>query len=406
MYRFEAVITDGPSAGHELTAIQGSDVPLLGPDRPLIGDTQYVGEACTPASIAPPGNSPIAVIARGTCDFQVKYDNVVAAGYEAGIVFNSNSTNAGCEGLISMLVSGDSIPFLFVPRADGIHLLGLHDEARTRARRAARRSRPTRLRRWTRRVCRSRPLFDGWGYTHLYRQHAVPTSRRSITTRSRKPSTSGTRPGSATSRVHEFATDPNANVAYSSYYAGGMRVFTFGDGRSQADRQVHRRGRQQLLGRRGRDDRLGRSAVRRLGSRLRPVPVAVHRAERRPAAVGPAGLAARVARIADPAISNKTVRVSKKRYVSLPVSCPATVGTQCRGKLEITRRAGWHTLATKWFAKKADTMSGVRLRLSRPEFRRLKERRRQSVTVELLTRGVDGQLRHAATKVTLLAPRR
>ena len=30
--------------------------------------------------------------------------------------------------------------------------------------------------------------------------------------------------------MHEFATDPNVNVAYSSYYAGGMRVFTFGDG--------------------------------------------------------------------------------------------------------------------------------------------------------------------------------
>ena len=30
--------------------------------------------------------------------------------------------------------------------------------------------------------------------------------------------------------MHEFATDPTENVAYSSYYAGGMRVFTFGAG--------------------------------------------------------------------------------------------------------------------------------------------------------------------------------
>ena len=28
--------------------------------------------------------------------------------------------------------------------------------------------------------------------------------------------------------IHEFATDPTVNVAYSSYYSGGMRVFTFG----------------------------------------------------------------------------------------------------------------------------------------------------------------------------------
>src|ERR671915_108452 len=30
--------------------------------------------------------------------------------------------------------------------------------------------------------------------------------------------------------VHEFAADATENVAYSSYYAGGMRVFTFGPG--------------------------------------------------------------------------------------------------------------------------------------------------------------------------------
>src|ERR671915_1144362 len=28
--------------------------------------------------------------------------------------------------------------------------------------------------------------------------------------------------------IHEFATDATENVAYSSYYSGGMRVFTFG----------------------------------------------------------------------------------------------------------------------------------------------------------------------------------
>ena len=29
--------------------------------------------------------------------------------------------------------------------------------------------------------------------------------------------------------VHEFATDPTENLAYSSYYAGGLRVMSFGD---------------------------------------------------------------------------------------------------------------------------------------------------------------------------------
>ena len=51
-------------------------------------------------------------------------------------------------------------------------------------------------------------------------------------------------------------------------------------------------------------------------------------------------------------------------------------------------------------------MSSVRLRIKRSEFRRLVRRGRQRVSVELITRGIDGQLRHAETGVTLLAPRR
>ena len=30
--------------------------------------------------------------------------------------------------------------------------------------------------------------------------------------------------------IHEFAADPMQNLAYSSYYAGGLRVFRFGAG--------------------------------------------------------------------------------------------------------------------------------------------------------------------------------
>ena len=51
--------------------------------------------------------------------------------------------------------------------------------------------------------------------------------------------------------IHEFATDPTENLAYSSYYAGGIRVFRF----SRADRPRARwarasRRRLELLGRR------------------------------------------------------------------------------------------------------------------------------------------------------------
>ena len=39
--------------------------------------------------------------------------------------------------------------------------------------------------------------------------------------------------------IHEFATDPSQYLAYSSYYAGGVRVFRFGAGGIDEDRTVN-----------------------------------------------------------------------------------------------------------------------------------------------------------------------
>ena len=50
-------------------------------------------------------------------------------------------------------------------------------------------------------------------------------------------STSASRVGFGDLSIHEFATDPTEHLAYSSYYAGGIRVFRFG-------RQTARGGRQ------------------------------------------------------------------------------------------------------------------------------------------------------------------
>ena len=109
--------------------------------------------------------------------------------------------------------------------------------------------------------------------------------------------------------------------------------------------------------------------------------------------------------LGDPMLSGDSVRVNKKRYARVSLSCPETTGGDCRGLLSMERRNGWITLAQKWFAKDADAMSSVRLRIARPEFRRLLKQRRQRVTIELLTRGIDGELRHAEHRITLLAPR-
>ena len=72
-------------------------------------------------------------------------------------------------------------------------------------------------------------VFDGWGYAHLYRNqngkmtevdaYAIPESL--------DPDHAF---GYGDLSIHEFATDPTRNIAYSSYYSGGMRVFSFGGG--------------------------------------------------------------------------------------------------------------------------------------------------------------------------------
>ena len=72
-------------------------------------------------------------------------------------------------------------------------------------------------------------VFDGWGYMHLYRNDPgglVAVDHFAI------PEALDERFGGGDFgdlSVHEFATDATENLAYSSYYAGGMRVLSFGD---------------------------------------------------------------------------------------------------------------------------------------------------------------------------------
>jgi hypothetical protein len=70
--------------------------------------------------------------------------------------------------------------------------------------------------------------FDGWGYGHVYRNagtkmeridsHAVPEAL--------DPAFAF---GYGDLSIHEFATDPERNLAYTAYYSAGMRVYKFGE---------------------------------------------------------------------------------------------------------------------------------------------------------------------------------
>ena len=100
-YRVQATFQGGPAPGHVFTAIQGSATKPVNKDNPLSGDTEYLGLGCDPM---PAAGAPdlIAVVERGVCDFQVKLDNIEAAGYVGLIVFNRTGED-GCETLVSML---------------------------------------------------------------------------------------------------------------------------------------------------------------------------------------------------------------------------------------------------------------------------------------------------------------
>ncbi|PWK80799.1 hypothetical protein C8D88_12277 [Lentzea atacamensis] len=79
---------------------QATGTPQITDNTTITGPTTYVGGACA----ALPAGTGTALVERGTCAFQVKLDNITAAGYTAGIVFQN--VRPDCLGQVSMLASG------------------------------------------------------------------------------------------------------------------------------------------------------------------------------------------------------------------------------------------------------------------------------------------------------------
>jgi hypothetical protein len=223
-YRVVATFLDGGAAGKTFTAIQGSDTPAINKDNPLSGDTRFLGLGCDPVPLA--GGEIIAVVERGVCDFQVKLDNIIAAGYAGLIVFNRTGED-GCETLVSMLASSEATPAVFVSRQDGFRLLGVEPQANytcslvdgTGTATPAGPSVPVDI----------SAVFDGWGYTHMYRTSLTPGAKMEEIDFYAPPE--GQLEEFAENfgdmSVHEVATDPGRNLVYVSHYALGMRVLSY-----------------------------------------------------------------------------------------------------------------------------------------------------------------------------------
>jgi hypothetical protein len=215
---------------------------LILPGEPIEGDTRFVGEACTVASIPPPqAGETIAVAERGTCNFDLKTANASDAGYEAILIFNNVLGAAPrCDGLINMQFTNPDadIKALFIPRSIGFRIIDAYDPATYRCVQGDPTSTPTPAPNRAGVPVSLALEFDGWGYTHLYENGAGKMRHvDAFAIEEALDERYWLEFGDLT--VHEFAADATENVAYSSYYAGGMRVFTFGaDGLTQTGKFI------------------------------------------------------------------------------------------------------------------------------------------------------------------------
>lgn len=224
-FRVVATITSGPYAGTQYTATSASGTPPIDADTAVSGTPSFVGLACDPV----PAGSGIALVERGVCTFQQKLDTIVAAGYDAGIVFNA--VRPDCLSTVRMLAAGD-IPFVFANRLAGLQLLQVPGVTESNACTTASPASGSPVASTT-----IEAVFDGWGYVRLFRTKipggvGEPGSISQIDTfaipESQDPAFAT---GFGALSVHEVAIDPNPGhkLVYVSYYAGGFRILRYGD---------------------------------------------------------------------------------------------------------------------------------------------------------------------------------
>src|SRR5215218_489262 len=230
-YRVQATFQGGPANGKVFTAIQGSATKPVNKDNPVSGDTRFLGLGCDPVAAVDPADQLIAVVERGVCDFQVKLNNIEAAGYKALIVFNRTGVD-GCETLVTMLAQSETTPAVFVSRKDGFRLLGVEpDDLANPAYSCSTDGTGTPTPAGPSVPVDISAVFDGWGYTHMYRTDLTEGAKMQevdfYAPDEGQNEAFAENFGDMT--VHEVATDPDENLVYVSHYALGMRVLRYDD---------------------------------------------------------------------------------------------------------------------------------------------------------------------------------
>ena len=231
--------------GTTFTAIQGSGVPGIPQGGSIDGDDRVRRpRLCDADPAVPPAGGPdqIAVVARGVCTFQEKYDNVVAAGgYEALLVVNREDTAVwATDATRSSPCSWMATRCRRSSRSAASASTSSTSSLRTTMRVATPAVRPT---------CPAfaigtvgdpvslESFFDGWGYVHLYKDGGAGKLVELDTYAIPQAHDEDFATGFGDLSVHEAATSlTDPRLVYFSYYAGGFRVARIMQRRSSSRR--------------------------------------------------------------------------------------------------------------------------------------------------------------------------
>ncbi|HVF78985.1 MAG TPA: PA domain-containing protein [Solirubrobacteraceae bacterium] len=213
----------------ELTASQGSDTPRLVEGQTITGESVFAGRACAADPAVPKGDgTQIAVVERGVCAFTEKVASVEkAGGYVAVLIFNREGTDA-CTETLGMSVEGGIPTFGVAPRDQGFAIFNAtYDQATCLA--GTDGQAPIALGA-TGDTLTFASYFDGWGYVHLFANTDGKMAELDTYAidEAHDPAFAT---GFGDLSVHEVATSKkNTNVAYLSYYSGGLRVVDISSG--------------------------------------------------------------------------------------------------------------------------------------------------------------------------------
>src|SRR5918993_760135 len=213
---FMSVAGGAPAPVSAGTATPVDEDVYIGPGETLTAPTTFLGTAC--GTIAPAATDPaIAVVERGGCFFQDKINNVTAAGYDAIIIFNSETGDPPCEALLGMLADTE-IPAYFVSRSVGYQILGIEGYDPANCPGGANPALPAVGTAGETLTLSSQ--FDAWGYVHLIDAETLEDVDQFAIPEALDPAFAE---GFGDLSVHEVAVDPqDASLAYLSYYSGGL----------------------------------------------------------------------------------------------------------------------------------------------------------------------------------------